>query len=1346
MKGFFSWLLVTLFALACSQSFAQQNLKFTALTTKNGLSSNEVNAVLKDRYGWVWFATADGLNRFDGTNFTVYRHRDGDTASLPVNEILALYEDKAGRLWIGTGGGSLVYYDRTHDTFHQYREGPVWKKLQTEPILAIAGDHLGRLWVSGFNGLLIIDLKNNKTTRPPLYNYKGPAVAIGLFEDSKHRMWAGTNSGLFCFNLDNGALKQYVHDDQDKSSIGPGAIKGIAEDSSGKIWFGTRNGLSQLQPGERGFNNFLNMRIFAIAPDNGNLWLGTAQGLVIFNTRDLKSEYYQPVLRNNYSLSAKALSSIFIDKSGIYWIGTYKGGVNKFDRNLALLDVKLTNLFDRGGLSGPNVNAFAEQEKGKVFIGTDNGLQLFDRNSGLFKTVIIDRQKETSENGIAILSLKYEKNGNLWIGTFQNGLYILNTGTGRCEHLMAKNTARSISQNDVYAIEEDQAGRIWIGTNGGGIDIYNPKTGKFNKYQQLFDGSHLRKPVNNYIRTITPVNSDEIWVGTWGGGIAVFNINTGGISVYNKAINALPNDLVLSVLQDQAGAVWVSTNGGGINKFDAKAARFSRYSENEGLVNDLVYKILQDKNGLFWLSTGRGIISVDMGQRKINIYNKQNGVQDSPFIRGAGIESSDGMLFFGGQDGFNYFDPQKLPENNEVPRVVLTSLKVDNNLVSAGKNSPVQQQISIAKEIRLAYHQNFSISYTALNYTDARQDQYAYMLKNFDKNWNYVGHASTAYFTNLDPGAYTFLVRTSNGKGTWSQVPTSILIKVSPPWWRTIYAYFIYVLTAAGILFYIRYRGIKEIKRKLAIEQEKKEAQRMHELDVMKINFLTNLSHEFRTPISLILAPVEKLMSIRTGENVYREVSVIKRNARRLLNLVNQLLDFRKMEAHELRLNLSGGDLIAFIKDAADSFKDISERRKIGFEFQTEVESLPARFDADKIERTIFNLLSNAFKFTGAGGLVTVNLSVVYQPEASIKIIIADSGVGIPQSEQFRIFEKFFQHDTPETILNQGSGIGLSITKEFIELHNGHIMVESEPGKGTAFTVILPIIEARGQVMVQEPDNNSGNESARPVIAANNEKYSILLVEDNDEFRHYLKESLEKSYNVAEAANGQEGWQKVLSGHPDLVVSDISMPVMDGIDLCRKIKTDKRTNFIPVILLTALSGEENQVKGLQTEANDYLTKPFSFEILSTKIINLIILNKRLKDTFSRQIQMITPEMEVQSPDEKLMNDISVFIEERLNDSEFSIGALSKHLGMSRTSLYNKMFELTGQPPVDYVRNIKLQKAASLLEKSHYTIREIAFMTGFATPGYFSKLFKEKYNLSPSEFLNLKRNKSTKIPA
>ncbi|MGZ3754096.1 MAG: hybrid sensor histidine kinase/response regulator transcription factor [Mucilaginibacter sp.] len=1341
-KAIFNLSLCVIVTLCFLQSYGQQQLNFTLLTTKNGLSSNVVNGVLKDSYGWVWFATGDGLNRFDGNNFTVYRHRDGDTTSLPVNEILSFYEDKTGRLWIGTGGGGLVYYDRTHDTFHQYIEGAVWKKLQTEPILAISGDHLGRLWVGGYNGIRIIDLKNNVTTSPPVNNLKGRIVALGFFEDDKHRMWAGTNVGLFCFG-DRSSSMHFVHDENDKNSIGPGIIRGIAEDNSGRLWFGTRNGISLLRADNKGFDNFLSGRVFALVPDNGDLWVGTENGLVIFNPRTLQSEINLPDKNNSFSISAKSISSIFIDKNGIYWVGTYRGGVNKFDRNLALLNVKLYNPFDQQGVSGPNISTFAELGKGEIFIGNDNGLQLFNTNTGLFKNIRIDKQKETPDHHITILSLKYDKTGKLWIGTFQNGLYIFNPVTGSCEHITAENKAGHISQNDVCAIAEDQHGRMWIGTNGGGIDIYDPKTKQFYNYSQLFHFDKLHNEyINNFIRTITPVNSDEMWVGTWGGGIAVFNINTQGVLVYNKARNALPNNLILSVLQDAAGNVWVATNGGGVDRFDPKSARFEPFSEKEGLINDIVYKILQDKSGIFWLSTSRGIVSVDMHTHKTNIYSKQNSVQDSPFLRDAGLVTSDGMMFFGGQDGFNYFDPQNLPENNEIPKVVLTALKVDNNPVSAGENSPIKQQISIVKEINLAYHQNFSISYAALNYTDAHQDQYSYMLKGFDTKWNYVGHTSTAYFTNLDPGSYTFLVRASNSNGVWSTEPTAVLITVAPPWWRTFYAYIIYLLSIAGILFYIRYRGIKNIKRKFAIEEEKRETQRMHDLDVMKINFLTNLSHEFRTPISLIMAPVEKLMSVPIEENILREVSVIKRNARRLLNLVNQLLDFRKMEEQELRLNLSGGDLVAFIREAANSFQDISERKKIRFEFETEVEYLPARFDEDKVERIIFNLLSNAFKFTSAGGLVSVKLSLIYQAEVNgLKIIISDSGVGIPRQDQARIFEKFFQHNTPDIILNQGSGIGLSIVKEFTELHGGDVTVVSEPGKGTSFTVVLPIIDSDVQIVAATPSPHSNGKPSYIVKASDSEKYSILLVEDNDDFRNYLKENLESNYKVVEAANGKDGWQKVLSGHPDLVVSDVSMPVMDGIELCRKIKTDKRTSFIPVILLTALGGEEDQIKGLQTEANDYLTKPFSFEILNTRIRNLISLNQRLKATFSKQIQMIVPEAEVQSNDEKLLNDIAAVIEERLNDPEFSIEDLSKHLHMSRSTLYHRMFELTGQPPVDYVRAIKLKKAASLLENSNYTIREIAFMTGFATPGYFSKLFKEKYNLSPSDFLSLKRGKA-----
>lgn len=1339
------------------QSWAQQNLNFTSLTTKNGLSSNTINAILKDRYGLIWFATADGLNRFDGSTFTVYRHHDNDAASLPVNEINCLYEDKEGRLWIGTAEGSLVLYDRIHDTFSRFNRSGFGKDLKNESIRAIIEDHEGRLWVSSYTGLRIIDFKQSSTTLYPLNtiypNAGSTTLALSLFEDDQHTMWAGTSAGLLQYDRRSGRFNRFVHNDKDAGSISDNVIKSIVEDQQGNLWIGTTSGLNLLPRNSKTFTHIMldknrplmnSSIIYSIAVDHGDIWLGTENGLAILNTKTLKTQLFFPEPREMFSIADKSVRCILVDKKGIYWLGTFQGGVNKFDRNLALFNLKMCNPFDAEGLKSNTVTSFAQYDQNNVFVGTDNGgLQLFNVKTGLFKSYRINTGETVTDDRLSILTLKRDRRGKIWIGTYQKGIFILDPVSGNCEHIVAGPGNKHISQNDIFCIEEDVKGRIWIGTNGRGVDIYDPQTGQFTNYTKIF-GTQLRNlGVNNFIRSIAIGNNDEMWVGSSGGGVAVFHLNSGKVTLYNELNSELHSNVVISIFRDSHNRVWLGTNNG-LAAFD-RSGTITTYSEKDGLSNNVVHKILEDDSGTLWLSTNNGINSFNISTKKFNPFSRQNGVQDSPFITGSGIKTSGGLLFFGGLDGFNYFDPAHLPKVKEIPNVMLTDLKVANNKVTVGEHSPITEQINLAKEIKLAYGQNFSISYAAINYTNAHQDHYSYMLKGFDKEWNNVDKSTTAYYTNIDPGTYTFMVRAGNSMGAWSSRPTTITVKILPPWWRSVYACIIYLLGGAGLLFYIRHRGIEKIRNKMALEEEKREAERMHELDLAKINFLTNLSHEFRTPISLIMAPADKLATMQTDQRVSREVSMINRNARRLLNLVNQLLDFRKMEEQELKLNVREGDVIEFIREAVNSFQDLSEKKRITLSFYSEIYSYFVWFDHDKIERIIFNLLSNAFKFTGPEGTIAVHLSMAGDQEAcrSLKITVSDTGIGIPADQQKRIFERFYQHDTSDAILNQGTGIGLSITREFVELHGGTIELESEPGKGTTFTLAFAFDPVEDHVYEPEKADGPGDEisGSAKTEHAGPELETILLIEDNEDFRFYLKESLKSQYRVIEASNGRDGWQKTLSCHPDLIVTDISMPNMNGIELCRKLKSDKRTSFIPVILLTALTGEQDQLKGLETGANDYLTKPFNFSVLNAKVANLIKLNQHLKSTFSKQIQIIQPEVQIQSADEKLLSSVAQFVEEKLNDPEFSIEELSKYLTMSRSSLYNKIFELTGLAPVEYVRSLKLQKAAVLLAKSQYTIREIAFMTGFGTPGYFSKLFKAKYNMSPSEYLHLKRNET-----
>lgn len=1338
----------------------QQNLNFTTLTTKNGLSSNSINGIIKDRFGLVWFATSDGLNRYDGSGLTIYRHQENDPSSFPANDINTIYEDREGRLWLGTAGSSLVLYDRTHDVFKPYSQNGFGEGRKNETVRAICEDYQGRLWVSTYAGLSIIDFKNHKTTFFPLSamypSPKGSTTALSLCEDKMHVMWIGTSSGLLRYNSSGKTFTRFIHDDKNKNTLNSDVVKSIIQDERGKLWFGTFNGLSQISddgksmirvPLEAAGTQAANSTVYTMAVDNGDLWLGTEDGLIILNTHTHSTRVISPKLREMFGLSDKSVRSIMIDKNGIYWLGTFQGGVNKFDRNLPLFNHKVFDAFDDHGLKASTVTSFAQYDHQNVFVGTDNGgLQLFNIATGLFKSYPINAGKGSNDR-VSILTMKYASDGRLWIGTFQKGLFILDPKSGAYEHVMAGEGKDHISGNDIFAIEEDQKGRMWIGMNGEGVDIYDPKTKQYTNYESLFNGQPKLLKLNNFIRCIVVGDNEDMWVGSSGGGVAVFHLSTGKISLYNQLNSKISSDLVSTILKDKRNQMWLGTNAG-ISVFDKDQKLISVFSEKDGLSNNVIHKILEDDRGIIWISTNKGINNFDPLTKKFNGFSHTNGVQDSPFASGSGIKLNNGMLFFGGLDGFNYFNPVNIPEVKNTPGVMLTELKVANNKVFPDRNAPIHEQIYLAKEIRLAYGQNFSISYTALNYTNADQDRYSFMLKGFDKEWNNVGKTTTAYYTNIDPGTYTFMVRASNGFGAWSLKPTTIIVKILPPWWRTVYAYLIYFLSIVGLLFYIRNRGIKKIRLQMRFEEEKREAQRMHELDLAKINFLTNLSHEFRTPISLIMAPADKLTNMQTDQKVAREVTMISRNARRLLNLVNQLLDFRKMEEQELRLNLSDGDVVEFIREAVNSFQDLSERKQVKLKYHSEVTGYFVMFDHDKIERIIFNLLSNAFKYTPAGGDINVNVSLISGTDDKqlLKVAIADSGIGIPADEQKKIFERFYQHDTSDAILNQGTGIGLSITKEFVELHGGQIEIESEPGKGAIFTLLFPFLaNPVDQVKIEDAGIGAEQQYEEEIheVAINDEQdlQTILIVEDNEDFRFYLKESLKGTFRILEAANGKEGWQKALSAHPDLVVTDISMPQMNGIELCKKIKGDKRTSFIPVILLTALTAEQDQLKGLETGANDYLNKPFNFNVLNAKVTNLIKLNKNLKNAFSKQIQLIQPEIHIESADEKLLNKVAQFVEDKLNDPEFSIEELSKNLAMSRSSLYNKIFELTGLAPVEYVRSIKLQKAAVLLAKSQYTIREIAFMTGFGTPGYFSKLFKAKYNMSPSEYLSIKRQES-----
>jgi signal transduction histidine kinase/ligand-binding sensor domain-containing protein/AraC-like DNA-binding protein len=1353
------FLSIVFFAFISTIVHAQPgNFSFINFSSKDGLSSNVVRAIHKDRYGYMWFGTDDGLNKFDGANFTIYKHKPDDSTSIGANGIAGICEDRDGNLWFGTDA-TLSMYDQKKNVFVNY------EFTRGGSIRTLCTDHLGNIWVGGYGGLFMFNPRTGK-----LKHYgnnpsgkKSKLISntiISAFEDSHKRLWIGTNVGLHLYIRNSDSFQVFLHSPTDPSSISDNAIRDITEDLDANVWFATLDGLSKLQPdgsfkrykhNASDINSLSNNKVYKVAIDiDGKIWAGTEDGISILDPRSDKVTRIVSDKRKQYGLVGKSIRSIFIDKRGIYWIGTNHGGLNKYDKNLAFFNLRQSNPVDPFGLSNSFVSSFVEGLNGDIYIGTDGGgLNLYNPKTGLFahpKLTPDDQYKS-----LAILAM--ERVGNeLWIGTFQNGVYVLNMKSGAVKHYLKGEGSKNLSNNDIFCIKKDSKGNVWLGTNGGGLNIYDYKTDTFKRWdKKTADSVGFAIALNSFIRAIEEDKFGNIWVGSIGAGISVYNPSSNTAKILNPWNSGLPMNSVHGIYSDKGGNIWVGTPGGGLSFYNANTGKFTTYSESEGLSNAVVYKILEDDGGGLWVSTNKGLSCFDRGTKRFTNYSYHNGLQKSTFAFGSGLKTSGGELFFGGHDGFNYFNPSLLHSNSNVPSLVFTDLKVSNTSVIPGEDGPIKEHISIAREIRLDYKQNFSLDFAALNYTSPQENRYSYKLDGFDKDWNEVGTSHNAVYTNLDPGQYTFRVKARSESGSWTTPEATIKVYVRPPVWRSVYAYVFYLVLAGAIVLFIRHRNMERFKNKLAlegermqvkqlIEQERREAERQHDFDQQRIKFLTNLSHEFRTPVSLIVGPVEKMLQREQGEEKKEQLGLIQRNARRLLNLVNQLLDFRKLEESELKLNLVQGDIICFVRDVVYCFKDISEHKHIHLEFSSSVKEYYSWFDEDKIERILFNLLSNAFKFTQSGG--EIKLTVEQKDHSPVRITVSDTGIGMSEEVQKKIFDRFFQADLPQAILNQGTGIGLSITREFVKLHGGSITLHSQQGKGSCFTIELPL----EQVARPEEQPTTQNEIATTQPSAlspeeeipESEKLTILIIEDNEDFRSYLKDSLKPWYKIVEAANGKEGWQKALSTHPKVIVSDINMPAMDGITLCKKLKWDKRTAHIPVILLTALTGDSHQLKGLKTGASDYLTKPFNSQILNLKIKNLVSLNQELEKTYKKQLKVETPKVEVQSEDEKLLLKIAEYIESNIDSPDLTVEELSKHVYMSRGSLYSKILSLTGETPVEFIRSIRLNKAVALLENSDMKIAEVGYAVGFATPNYFTRAFKTKFNISPSEYLAAKR--------
>lgn len=1351
------------FLLLSFAAFAQvDQYNFSKLNIYTGLSHNHVTAVLKDADGFMWFGTMAGLNRYDGYACKVFRKRYNDSTSLRDNNISALYEAPGGKIFVKTAGGPCIYdpareqFDDDMDAFLKGLALPVGN------ISSITKGREGRCWIVYENGELYF-YKEGKNVAPERGRF-------GSGDGEKVASVTETRDGKLWVVLQNGMLRLYAIK-TGKLLLQSAALKEtnpgthfyhVFEDRDGDLWlWATNSGALLFQPGSNKITPFnersavgkLNTDLVTqiVEDENGMIWVATDHGGVnlISKKEGFRITYLLNDPKDPRSLSQNSITAMYKDDRGGIWLGTYKQGVSYLNSGITLFPL-FRRQESRNSLPYDDVNRFVEDKDGNIWIGTNGGgLIFFDRKRNAFKQYLHDPANGNSLNNNVVVSLIMDHKGVLWVGTFFGGLSSFD-GKKFTHYRHREGDTTSLSNDNVWELFEDRAHNLWVGTLGGGVDLLDRESGKFTHVDYETDEA-LAIP-SEYVSSIRQDKAGNIWIGTTGGIIVLKNDQSVAATYRREAKqeNGLSNNNITCILEDRAGNTWVGTREG-LNILTPKSNTFRVLTTANGLPDNMILDVLEDNAGTIWVSTPNGLCNLlreknSAGQDFTAVnYDESNNLQNREFNENAALKTARGELIFGGPSGFNIIDSVKIRKQERRPDIVLTGFQLLGRNVSPGENVDgrvlLPNALSHLENIALKYKENvFSIEFTSLDFRQGAIDKYAYKMEGFNADWIYVsGDQRRATYTNLSPGSYFFKVKVLNRDGAWSP-EKSLTINILPPFWRTTVAYIIYLLIAAGLFWLARRIILERIHMRYEVQQKRREAIRAQAVEQLKTKFFTNVSHEFRTPLSLIISPLDKIIRQTTNEEQKKQLSLVQRNAKRLLSLVNQLLDFRKMEVQEIKLHPAIGDIIAFSKDISDSFLDIAEKKNMGFSFQSNIDHLEIYFDKDKIEKILFNLLSNAFKYTNENG--RVNLALTYHPpageaaEGTLTIEVKDTGIGIPADKQEKIFERFFQTDVPETMVNQGTGIGLAITKEFVKLHQGVITVKSAPDKGTTFSVLIPakkindstIKTSSVSVLEEDAEKILSEETPR-----NGRKKMVLVVEDNEDIRFYLKENLKESYEVVEAFNGKEGLEKARSLMPDLVVSDVMMPQMDGIEMASKLKSETVTAHIPIILLTAMGSEEKQLEGLKVGVNDYVTKPFTFEILASRIRNLIAQQKLLQKRFQKQLEVDPGEVTITPVDEKFLRQALELVEKNMDNADFSVEDFSHDMFMNRVTLYRKILSLTGKTPIEFIRSIRMKRAAQLLLKSGMSVSEVAYEVGFNNPKHFAKAFKEEFKVIPSKY-------------
>jgi len=1391
--------LLVIIALSSINSIAQSNAKFKHLADETDWWNSTITDMVQDEDGYLWITSWSGLFRYDGYNIKKYYQSPTEENQLRTNKISCLFRDSQNNLWIGTNYTGFYKYLPAIDGFQQYAKDPnELNSLSNDNVWAITEDEYGFLWIGTEKGLNRFDPKtghflhfehNAGDIRSLSHDF-----VYSLSIDGQNNLWIGCETGLNrLVREENGTPNYFINFDLSPKDVSTDdylrhnfIYKIISSvEAKNTLWIGTSIGLKKVTysnnnlatidyqhyyQGQKAFDNQLSHRFVSdIEEVKGGLWVSTYNGLNYFDkTKETFAHFFYDKDKEG-SLDNNVVRNLYKDHFGSLWISTERG-LNQLNLNikgftyLSLQDQKNTdNSLISSTISAKTTNG--------IWVATNGGgLKLIQLQQPYSNSQIKSYQLKTaqvSELANFHSNLIMDRHNNLWISTHGAGVLKIPEETilkasNQVTIPTQFNKENYLSDDYVMSLHEGMDGAIWMGYWSDGLSRYEPNTQQFEHFthSQNLEVDLSKFPVIKIHET--QYNGEHsLWIGTRGGGLFQLNYDTISnelalVQAFNSEQGNIGNNFINDIHQNNPEHLWIATDNG-LNKIYLADNTIQLYAKKDGLLNRNALSIITDKENNLWISSGSNLATLNKLD-EVQMIDQFDGLSDDFFMAQSGLKLSDGYLSFGGLTGLNIFNPKQISDDSIPPKVHLTDFHLFNQQVKIGEiindKKILEKDISVTNQLDLSYKENvISFEFVGLQFNKPEKIQYAYQLEGFDENWVYTdAYHRIAHYTNLPYEDFVFKVKAANADGVWSET-TTLNLTVHPPFWLTNGAYTIYTCLFLGLLYGVRRITNIRAEYRHNLQLEKLEKQQMQVINQAKLKFFTNISHELKTPLTLIVSPLEQLLRERQGNKQQQKVFTrMYHNANRLLTMINQLLDIRKSEAGLMQLKVREGNIVKFIGESILAFKGLANQQEIKLTLEMDKETIPLWYDRDQLEKVFFNLLSNALKFTPKGGEIAVTIKDDLENNRVV-IQVKDTGNGIPTNHLPYIFDRFYQvENSDKNTIIQGAGIGLALTKSIVDLHKGFIEVKSEESVGTTFLITLQkgathftkeskIPNFKNSEQLSNYVKSDISEEGTPLAAkltivplkTNKEKPTLLIVEDNSDIRSYLKENLQEKYKVLEAEDGKVGLIKATNNSPDLVIADILMPNMDGIELCRQLKSTIHTSHIPVILLTARTSLLFKIDGLETGADDYITKPFNMRLLLARVNNLIDSRAKLRQQFSNNFDLSPTGIPLNNLDEKLLNQVKRIIEKHIDDASFSVDDLAKGVLMSRMQLYRKLKALTGQPPTKIIRTIRLKRAAQLLETKQYNVADVTYMVGYNDLKSFREQFRKEYGVNPGGY-------------